>query len=174
MRQKHVDQADSVVKNSWQVNTSPIEAKSVKALIALAKAQPRKINYASAGTGTTTHIAVELFNAMAEVQMTPGQFGVVSLIGANPGLTQSALARAVGIERSTMVAVIDTLQERGMVERKPSPVDRRSYALVLTGNGENLMERLLPMVRAHERNVARNLSVVEKERLIELLMRLIP
>ncbi len=46
------------------------EAKSVKALIALAKAQPRKINYASAGTGTTTHIAVELFNAMAEVQMT--------------------------------------------------------------------------------------------------------
>ena len=120
------------------------------------------------------HLFADFARTMAEAQMTPGQFGVVSLIGANPGLTQSALARAVGIERSTMVAVIDTLQERGMVERKPSPVDRRSYALVLTGNGENLMERLLPMVRAHERNVARNLSVVEKERLIELLMRLIP
>lgn len=120
------------------------------------------------------HLFADFARTMAEAQMTPGQFGVVSLIGANPGLTQSALARAVGIERSTMVAVIDTLQERGMVERKPSPVDRRSYALVLTGNGENLMERLLPMVRAHERNVARNLSVAEKERLIELLMRLIP
>ncbi len=120
------------------------------------------------------HLFADFARTMAEAQITPGQFGVVSLIGANPGLTQSALARAVGIERSTMVAVIDTLQERGMVERKPSPVDRRSYALVLTGNGENLMERLLPMVRAHERNVARNLSAAEKERLIELLMRLIP
>lgn len=120
------------------------------------------------------HLFADFARTMAEAQMTPGQFGVVSLIGANPGLTQSALARAVGIERSTMVAVIDTLQERGMVERKPSPVDRRSYALVLTGNGENLMERLLPMVRAHERNVARNLSAAEKELLIELLMRLIP
>lgn len=120
------------------------------------------------------HLFADFARTMAEVQMTPGQFGVVSLIGANPGLTQSALARAVGIERSTMVAVIDTLQGRGLVERKPSPLDRRSYALVLTPDGERLMERLLPMVRAHERNVARNLSAADKERLIELLMRLTP
>ena len=45
------------------------EARSVKALIAMAKAQPGKINYASAGIGTTTHIAVELFNYMADVRL---------------------------------------------------------------------------------------------------------
>lgn len=45
------------------------EARSVKALIAMARAQPGKINYASAGIGTTTHIAVELFNYMAEVRL---------------------------------------------------------------------------------------------------------
>lgn len=109
---------------------------------------------------------------MAEVQITPGQFGVMSLVGANSGLTQSALARAVGIERSTMVAVIDTLQARGFVERRPSPVDRRSNALVLTQQGRALLDKLVPMVRAHERRMTHNLSAEDKSRLIALLSRL--
>jgi DNA-binding MarR family transcriptional regulator len=121
---------------------------------------------------------VQLFadfaRTMAEAQLTPGQFGVVTLIGANPGLTQSALARAVGIERSTMVAVIDTLQGRGLVERRPSPIDRRSYALMLTEAGRVLLERMTPLVRAHERHMARRLSAGDKDKLIELLMQLVP
>ena len=120
------------------------------------------------------HLFADFARTMAEAQMTPGQFGVISLIGANPGLTQSALARAVGIERSTMVAVIDALQDRGLVERRPSPVDRRSYALMLTADGAQLLDRLTPLVRAHERNVARRLSASDKEKLIELLTKLIP
>jgi DNA-binding MarR family transcriptional regulator len=120
------------------------------------------------------HLFADFARTMAEAQMTPGQFGVVSLIGANPGLTQSALARAVGIERSTMVAVIDNLQDRGLVERRPSPVDRRSYALMLTERGSALLESLTPLVHAHERNVARRLSAADKDKLIELLTRLIP
>ena len=118
------------------------------------------------------HFFADFARTMAEAQVTPGQFGVLSLIGANPGMTQSALARAVGIERSTMVAVIDALQSRGLVERAPSPVDRRSYALVLTDQGKALLERLIPMVRAHERRLARKLVPEERERLIELLLKL--
>jgi DNA-binding MarR family transcriptional regulator len=120
------------------------------------------------------HLFADFARTMADAQMTPGQFGVISLIGANPGLTQSALARAVGIERSTMVAVIDALQGRGLVERRPSPVDRRSYALVLTTEGAALLDRLIPLVRTHERNVARRLSAADKDRLIELLTKLSP
>ena len=88
-------------------------------------------------------------NSMGGVQITPGQFGVITLIAANPGLTQSALARAVGIERSTMVAVIDVLESRSLVERRPSPVDGRSYALVLSTEGSNMFEQLKPMVMEH-------------------------
>jgi len=119
------------------------------------------------------HLFADFARTMAEAQMTPGQFGVISLIGANPGLSQSALARAVGIERSTMVAVIDALQGRGLVERRPSPVDRRSYALILTQKGAELLDRSTPLVRAHERNVARRLSAADKDKLIELLTKLI-
>ena len=119
------------------------------------------------------NIFADFARTMAGVQITPGQFGVLSLIGANPGLTQSALARAVGIERSTMVAVIDSLQARGLVERKPSPVDRRSNALILTDAGRALLDKLIPLVRGHERRLAAKLSADDKDRLIALLIKLI-
>jgi DNA-binding MarR family transcriptional regulator len=111
----------------------------------------------------------DFVKTMNSVQITPGQFGVALLIYANPGLTQSALARAVGIERSTMVAVIDALESRGLVERRPSPVDRRSYALVLSDQGVEWIEKLKPMVESHEDRISKNLSPEERTQLIALL-----
>ena len=105
-------------------------------------------------------------------QATPGQFGVLTLIGANPGLTQSALASAVGIERSTMVAVIDTLEGRDLVERRASQIDRRSNALVLSAAGAAIMDKLRPIVAGHENRFAGNLSLAERRQLIDLLRRL--
>ncbi len=111
--------------------------------------------------------------AVAEHQLTPGQFGVLTLIGANPGLTQSALAKAVGIERSTMVAVIDGLQRAGLVERRPSPIDRRSYALALTGAGQKISEVLKNLVVDHENRVLSGFSDSERDTLIALLQRFV-
>ena len=104
--------------------------------------------------------------------VTPGQFGVLVLIGSNPGASQSTIAKAIGVERSTMVAVIDRLQERGLVSREVSEVDRRSYALKLTGDGAALTTRLGKRVRDHERRIASALSGEEKEMLIRLLRRI--
>jgi DNA-binding MarR family transcriptional regulator len=119
---------------------------------------------------------ISVFNdfvrTMAEQKVTPGQFGVLDLISANPGLTQSALARAVGIERSTMVAVIDALETRKLVERRRAPTDRRSYALVLTTEGIALLDRLKPMVLDHEKRIAADLSARERDALISLLKRI--
>jgi len=109
---------------------------------------------------------------MGGVQISPGQFGVITLIAANPGLSQSALARAVGIERSTMVAVIDVLESRSLVERRPSPVDGRSYALVLSSKGTNMFEQLKPMVLEHEKRVAANLNPEERFQLLRILSKL--
>jgi len=114
----------------------------------------------------------DFVRTMNKEQISPGQFGVLALIGANPGLSQSALARAVGIERSTMVAVIDALEERGFVERRPSPVDRRSYALMLNDDGEALLEVLKPLVADHEDRIAKDLSDEERGQLIQLLSKL--
>ena len=109
---------------------------------------------------------------MTSVQITLGQFGVITLIAANPGLTQSALARAVGIKHSTMVAVIDALEGRRLVKRRPSVIDRRSYALVLSSQGIKMFELLKLMVLKHESRVTAHLSPEERRQLLNLLSQL--
>lgn len=104
-------------------------------------------------------------------ELTPGQFGVLVVIDANPGLSQTQLGNALGIDRSTVVAVIDRLEARGLVTREASPNDRRSHALHLSENGRATLRRLTERVRAHEREIARHLSAEEQARLIELLGR---
>ena len=108
-----------------------------------------------------------------EVAITPGQFGVLVLIDANPGLNQTTLGRALGIDRSTVVSVIDKLEARGLVERAPSAHDRRSYALGLSAAGVELLGRARPLVRRHEDQLASALSDEERARLIDLLRRLV-
>ncbi|TDI66662.1 MAG: MarR family transcriptional regulator [Alphaproteobacteria bacterium] len=109
--------------------------------------------------------------SVGKLGVSPGQFGVLVLIKENRGLTQSALAKALGIERSTMVAVIDRLESQGLVARVTSESDRRSYALALTSSGAALLDRVTPQVRAHERHIAARLSAREKVLLIDLLER---
>jgi DNA-binding MarR family transcriptional regulator len=106
---------------------------------------------------------------MGSTQITPGQFGVLMLISGNPGLTQSALAQAIGIERSTMVAVIDALESKNLIKRNPSPVDRRSNALLLSDEGVNQIESLKTMVSAHEDRILTKLTRDERVQLIALL-----
>ena len=105
-------------------------------------------------------------------EITPGQFGVLTVIDSNPGLSQTQLGNALGIDRSTVVAVIDRLESRGLVTRAVSPSDRRSHALRLSDEGTRLLRRLEELVRAHERHIARDLTAEEKQHLIELLDRI--
>jgi len=103
--------------------------------------------------------------------LAPGQLGVLALIQANPAMSQSTLGRAMGVDRSTVVAVIDRLESRGLVERAPSSTDRRSYALRLSAEGVLRFAEALKRVRAHERRIARRLSMAERAQLMELLRR---
>src|SRR5215216_713763 len=70
--------------------------------------------------------------AKAGEALTPGEFGLLVLVDRNAGLSQMALARALGIDRSTLVPILDRLQERGLLMRHRSPTDGRTHALALT------------------------------------------
>jgi DNA-binding MarR family transcriptional regulator len=110
--------------------------------------------------------------ALADYDITPGRFGVLQVIAANVGLSQSELGTLLGIERSTVVAVIDQLEKRDLVQRTPAANDRRSYALKLSATGAAILAELEERVLAHERDIARNLTTPERATLIELLERL--
>ena len=109
---------------------------------------------------------------MAPFDLSPGQLGVLLLVDANPGLNQSALAKAMGLDRSTIVAVIDRLEGRGLLRRAPSPDDRRSHALGLTDAGGDFLEQVGPHLRRHEETLAAGLSASERRTLTGLLNRI--
>ena len=111
-------------------------------------------------------------SSLADQSISPGRFGVLVLIGANPGMTQSRLALATQLDRSTMVAVIDQLETRHLVERRAAPNDRRSNALWLTEDGKKLLRAMKRRVRSHEKHIAAALGDEDTARLIAMLARI--
>lgn len=109
--------------------------------------------------------------AKAGEALTPGEFGLLVLVDRNEGLSQMALARALGIDRSTLVPILDRLQARDLLVRRPSPTDGRTHALALTPAGEKALARFGRLVRAHEKKIASGLSTTETRTLIDLLQR---
>src|SRR2546423_4611507 len=104
-------------------------------------------------------------------ELSPGRAGIMLLIEANPGVTQGRLAEAVRLDRSTMVGVVDFLEERGLVERRRGS-DRRTNGLWLTRPGRVLALRLRQRIERHERRVAARLSDAERVQLLALLAKL--
>jgi len=104
-------------------------------------------------------------------EASPGRVGILLLIDANPGVTQSRLAQAVGIDRSTMVGVLHALQARELVERRRGE-DRRTNGLWLTRTGRTVVASLKQRIRIHERRVASRLSTADRAQLLALLEKL--
>ena len=104
-------------------------------------------------------------------EVSPGRAGMLLLIDANPGVTQGGLARAVRLERSTMVGVVDALEARGFLERRRGE-DRRTNGLWLTRAGRALVARLKRGIEVHERRVASRLTPTERRQLLALLEKL--
>lgn len=109
--------------------------------------------------------------AASVAELSPGRVGILLLVEANPGVTQSRLAQAVSIERSTMVGVLHVLEGRGLVERRRG-ADRRTNGLWLTAAGRTLVARLKRRILLHERRVAARLSAEERAQLLGLLEKL--
>ena len=109
--------------------------------------------------------------ATSVADVSPGRAGMLLLVDANPGVTQGRLALAVGLDRSTMVGVIDALEAQHLVERRRGD-DRRTNGLWLTASGRSFVSRLKKRIELHERRVAAHLSAAERAQLLALLEKL--
>ena len=96
----------------------------------------------------------DFFSAFEAFDIRPAQYSILTVIECNPGLKQSEVSEALGIQRTNFVAMVDELQRRGLVRRDPAPNDRRSYALVLTEAGRRLMGELHEVAERHEQRIA--------------------
>lgn len=110
---------------------------------------------------------------MKEFDLRPAQFSVLAIIAANPGLKQSRVSEALGINRANFVALLDELEQRKLARRAPAPGDRRSNALFLTAKGEGfLKDAYRHLLTQHEKRVETVLGSADKQQLLGLLEKL--
>ena len=103
--------------------------------------------------------------------MTRAQWVILARLDRQPGMTQNEMASLCEVEPITVGRLVDRLEARGLVLREAAPHDRRSHALRLSPAGVTFFRRIEERVRAHEREIARDLSASERALLIELLQR---
>ncbi|MCX4090987.1 MarR family winged helix-turn-helix transcriptional regulator [Nocardia sp. alder85J] len=108
---------------------------------------------------------------VAALDLTPPQAGLLRLLAVSPGRSQRELADALGLPPSRFVPFADTLERRGLIERRRNPDDRRLHAVYLTGQGEELLGRLREVGMAHEQAMCEGLDPGEREQLRGLLQR---
>ena len=116
------------------------------------------------------HVATRFADQMAMIELTPPQADILRAIAATPGRSQQALSAYLGVLPSRLVAYVDKLEERGYVERRRIPADRRLRTLYLTAAGKKLIRKLSVLTRQHERRLTAGLDPEECGTLLDLLV----
>ena len=111
----------------------------------------------------------DFIKTLAAVDIRPTQYSVMTVIGANPGLSQMAVAKRLGIERARLVHLLDSLEGRKLVKRVKSREDRRSHALHLTDPGQAALKQFKRLAAEHERHVAEKIGRENREKLLQIL-----
>lgn len=92
----------------------------------------------------------DFIRTLARIDISPAQFSVLVVIGANEGLSQSELSGTLGIERARLVRMLHLLEKRGLTQRLPSSADGRRHALRLTRAGQTQLKLAKELATQHE------------------------
>jgi DNA-binding MarR family transcriptional regulator len=116
------------------------------------------------------HRSASVFaDLVAAIDLTPPHTGILRAIAAEPGRSQQALSGQLGLLPSRVVAYVDELEDRGYVERRRNPADRRLHALYLTASGKKVMSKIGELARQHERLLTAGLDAAQRDTLRQLL-----
>ncbi len=109
---------------------------------------------------------------VAEIELTPPEVGILRMIATEPGRSQRSLAAELGVVPSRVVALIDPLDKKGLIERRRSAADRRNHELHLTAEGGRKLGSIARLALAHEAELFSGLSDVEYDQFARLLAKL--
>ena len=111
------------------------------------------------------NVAATVLHDMIAPEVLPGHFPILYLIARNPGQTQSAIANAVGLDRSSLVPILNRFEKQGWVKRKQASGDRRAHALTLTPAGEAKVKDLYEKVVSLEDRISSELGDGQRDML---------
>jgi DNA-binding MarR family transcriptional regulator len=109
--------------------------------------------------------------AVASFELTQKQAATLWLIQANPGVSQAEVASALGMDRATMMALTDRLEDRGFVIRRRSSADRRRQDLYLTPAGQSILKKCKARIAKHDERFRALFTAQELESLVDALKR---
>lgn len=118
------------------------------------------------------HLSRAFIDSVNRKEIRPGVFSALALIAANPGLSQTTLAREIGFDKATVVALLDSLEQLGWAQRKRSTEDRRRHSLYVTPAGETALEDLRQIGVVNEAKLHLALTKDERAQLFHLLDKL--
>lgn len=119
-----------------------------------------------------SYAAGRFADRVAELGLTPPQTGLLRVVAMRPGQSQQAIAGQLGTPPSRLVALVDGLEQRGLIERRRNPDDRRHHALYLTDAGVGFMRQLAVIGKEHEDAMCAGLDPAERAQLLALLSRI--
>ncbi|GAA0961539.1 MarR family winged helix-turn-helix transcriptional regulator [Actinocorallia libanotica] len=129
--------------------------------------RPRGIAFLLSQVGA--HAAQRFAERVGELGVSPSDVGLLRLISAEPGRSQRSLAEDLGVVPSRVVALVDALERKGLVERRRSPRDRRNQELHLTAEGARVMAAMPSLAPAHEDEICAPLDREQRALLASLL-----
>jgi DNA-binding MarR family transcriptional regulator len=129
----------------------------------------RSVGFTISTTGYA--LAKRFRELLAPLGLEPREFALLRTVATSEGVTQQAIGERMGVAASRMVAFVDALEARGLLERRQNPDDRRARALFLTPEGRSLLEQAFVVAVEHERRLTSELTDEEREQLLDLLAR---
>jgi DNA-binding MarR family transcriptional regulator len=114
----------------------------------------------------------DLNDALARISLRPLQFTLLLMVAENPGASQSDVCHALGIQKANCVPTMSELERRGLIIRRRSPADARSYALNITHKGKRILQRAGEVQSSHEQRLVEKIGQEGREQLLRLLGKL--
>lgn len=111
---------------------------------------------------------------LRKMDLTARQVGILTLVIERRPMSQRELGAKLGVDRTTMVGLLDKLEEHGLVERQRSPEDRRVFLIQPTPRGERIHRRAIQVLQECDRTYLKPLSAAERRLMGELLRRIEP
>ena len=119
-------------------------------------------------------IAVALFvEECKEYDLTPVQYASMVAIHTHPGIDATRLSAVIAFDRSTLGSVLERLQTKSLIERRPAPEDKRIKLLYLTKSGVALLRDIKPSVERAQARMLQPLDPADRKKLLALLTQLV-
>ena len=118
-------------------------------------------------------ISVSIFYDEMKSELTPVQYAMLRSLAEHPGIDQVSLSGLAAIDTSTGATVCARLEEKGLLERKVIPTNRRQRALSITAAGAALLEEMVPGAQRLRKRLLAPLSETEQQQFMGLLTKLV-